>query len=97
MNEKPKIKNFLDLQKSLFEKKSLDISNPYKLCIGLEKELKNLKEIEKDSNKDISIKNVIINEKHEILESGSTNELNLNLKEYDKFKRKNKLLEFIMV
>jgi len=86
----------------IFKRKNIDIGNPKKLCDSIENEFKDLKKHYRNNNKSnlIDLKGSFKNNMP-IKEENIKNQINLihqniDLKDVQKFKKKNKLLEYIM-
>ena len=83
---------------SVLERKSLDIMNPKGLCNDLEKEFKEKGIHQNSLIQNISIKHLIVRDNKEIIGPISTlNNEQIDQEQYEKLKKKNKLLEYIIV
>jgi hypothetical protein len=92
-----KANEFFEVKKELNDKKLFDTANIKNLCFNLEKEICNISVNPYEINK-VPIKNFIIRDNKEIVGPLSTlNQESISSKQYQQFKKKNKLLELIFV
>lgn len=93
--KKKQKKDFYDIRTSLLAAKSWDTKNTRSLCSSLESEFKDIGFFEEQPK---PAKRIYLNNNSEIINPVSTLEKDqFEAQQYDKFKRKNKLLELILV
>lgn len=87
---------FFEIKKEFNERKLYDTANIKNLCFKLEKEFSNLGVQTLDTSK-LSIKNTLIRDNEIIGPLSTFNQNQIGSRQYQEFKKKNKLLELIIV